>query len=291
MDTHIYHHGIKGQKWGVRRYQEDNGTMTPAGRKRYSDAIEKSQQNETKEDIDRLRKSSTRTLKRGTEIQNISENKLDSNNKKSNRLYGSYTEADKVDYIDTMGNIQYDGHGWKNTFVVKDDIKIASEKEVVRTLAEMFKENPKQVSEMMATAYNAVHEPIIFFRTKRGYEKKLNKLLEDPDSAKSIKLGRDFLNNIPMTDKTSDIANDFYTRMVKKGFDAVMDPNDANNSIKAQDPLIIFNMSKLGDTKSVELTEDDLNAAFEYTISKDFRNKKKDYSSVAHSIFAMLGGE
>lgn len=29
----LYHHGIKGQKWGVRRYQYADGTYTPAGRK------------------------------------------------------------------------------------------------------------------------------------------------------------------------------------------------------------------------------------------------------------------
>ncbi|WP_443735101.1 hypothetical protein [[Ruminococcus] lactaris] len=31
----IYHHGIKGQKWGVRRYQFADGSLTPAGEKRY----------------------------------------------------------------------------------------------------------------------------------------------------------------------------------------------------------------------------------------------------------------
>lgn len=36
MSEYLMHHGIKGQKWGVRRYQYTDGTLTPAGRKRYS---------------------------------------------------------------------------------------------------------------------------------------------------------------------------------------------------------------------------------------------------------------
>ena len=32
----LYHWGVKGQKWGVRRYQNKDGSLTPAGRKRYS---------------------------------------------------------------------------------------------------------------------------------------------------------------------------------------------------------------------------------------------------------------
>lgn len=31
----LYHHGIKGQQWGVRRYQNEDGSLTPAGRERY----------------------------------------------------------------------------------------------------------------------------------------------------------------------------------------------------------------------------------------------------------------
>lgn len=38
MTEHIYlaHHGIKGMKWGVRRFRNPDGTLTEAGKKRYS---------------------------------------------------------------------------------------------------------------------------------------------------------------------------------------------------------------------------------------------------------------
>lgn len=35
LENELYHHGILGQKWGVRRYQNSDGSLTPAGKKRY----------------------------------------------------------------------------------------------------------------------------------------------------------------------------------------------------------------------------------------------------------------
>lgn len=37
--SELYHHGILGQRWGVRRFQKKDGSLTSAGKSRYADEI------------------------------------------------------------------------------------------------------------------------------------------------------------------------------------------------------------------------------------------------------------
>ena len=43
----LYHHGIRGQRWGVRRFETSSGHLTAAGKKRYDgDKVTKKEQND-----------------------------------------------------------------------------------------------------------------------------------------------------------------------------------------------------------------------------------------------------
>ena len=41
LNDELYHHGIRGMKWGIRRFQNKDGSLTPAGKKRYDKEVAK----------------------------------------------------------------------------------------------------------------------------------------------------------------------------------------------------------------------------------------------------------
>lgn len=89
----LYHHGVKGQKWGVRRYQNEDGSLTPAGKVRYYKTMglikKVNYQNDiAKADILKYRGSNISKSKAKAEV---AQNKIASeveNNMEANRIKG-----------------------------------------------------------------------------------------------------------------------------------------------------------------------------------------------------------
>lgn len=105
----LYHHGIKGQKWGVRRYQYADGTLTPDGKKRYSkstaDTVQLMMQTKVKYAINATRTQVTGKqyvdgyLKQGTTFARIQTSKEFENF----AFYATYKKADSDKYMGLFG--------------------------------------------------------------------------------------------------------------------------------------------------------------------------------------------
>lgn len=261
----LQHFGVLGMKWGVRKYQNEDGSLTDKGRKKYAGMrIEKDSIN-----------SKDRVIRKGTEVQNISSRQLDPS--RMRRLYTAYTKYDKDSYVDLMANFQYDERGFKNTFVVKRDIRVPSDKKAVDIFLQTVKSDPKQVASDMAKAYNSQH---IFMQTSaKIMGRKLSSIdLDNPEGKKAQKLAKEFMSTTVLDSMAKISANKFYANILKEGYDAISDANDRDGAM--QDPLVIINTNVLKSTGSLKLSKKDLEYYSEYTLSKEHTSRRRDLSEV-----------
>lgn len=67
-NVEFQHYGVKGQKWGIRRYQNDDGSLTPLGRTRYGGKAVKEYRKATKAQISGNQKKADRHMKKFEKI-------------------------------------------------------------------------------------------------------------------------------------------------------------------------------------------------------------------------------
>ena len=81
MEYELYHHGILGMHWGIRRYQNKDGSLTAAGKKRYQDSTVKEKEPVVTTYQEHVKKIDTEMVKNAT-----------------GNFYANQSNKNKVDY-------------------------------------------------------------------------------------------------------------------------------------------------------------------------------------------------
>lgn len=107
----LYHHGVKGQHWGIRRYQNEDGTLTEEGRKHWKELNSSEKTEIKKEMVDKAALKDIRTFKNDfttaeirTALQNFDERKKLENIKDENYEKGKKACEKLIKKVDSYGN-------------------------------------------------------------------------------------------------------------------------------------------------------------------------------------------
>ena len=212
-----------------------------------------------------------RIIKKGTKFQNISKN--ESRKINNNPVYTSHNKSDnnlyKGQYADQIN--LYGDKAYKNTLVLTKDVKVASQKQAVNTFMEMYNKDPKGVSESIGKAYAELASfnkisSIRNFKAKRIEKKFANKGEEWMQTK-----GYDIFNQTMMSSQETKARMKYYDMLGKKGYDAIIDTNDVNNS-GAKDPIIFIKPNQsMKNIKSRELSMDEIelaSARYNYDVAR-----------------------
>lgn len=135
MGYELQHHGVKGQRWYVRRYQNYDGTWTAEGRERYGKDVNKSANKvESREFL-----TEERSIPAGTKMYRTSVNP---NENQNGSVYVTYLDPERNLYKGGwVRNTAYSYNSYEYKFTLKKDLKIPSRQTQSKVISDVINED------------------------------------------------------------------------------------------------------------------------------------------------------
>ena len=94
-NTELFHYGVKGMKWGVRRYQNKDGSLTNAGQKRYAKSVRKIANKKNNSEYTKVLKNDTRMADAIKKTSKAANRYLELEDKADKDVQKAYAKAEK----------------------------------------------------------------------------------------------------------------------------------------------------------------------------------------------------
>ena len=247
----LYHHGVKGMRWGVRRYQNKDGTLTAKGKKHLNKLYNKDKA--TKQAFERKAEHTRQSLEssgvkigdeydvipKGTSIGRFSSHDEGIDSK---RKYAFVTHEDEESYafwIKTGQLLTDSADKYQLYMDAKKDIKVAKGKEVVDYLLASMESGVGSDNETLKQMKAFIDANEIAPGLRQMDTSKLSN--KDKQFVQYLDNGRKIYRkiNTAAIAKDSPVSDAVFNHFKSKGYDAIVDMEDVLGGVEY--PIILLN--------------------------------------------------